>query len=130
MPGSRSRRAATRLVLPPPDGAASTNRHPDAGGALVGDGGASLIRGAPLAASATASVSGVPLSASFQILHLLAHLLDQHLHFERCLRELGVDGLRAQRVRLAVELLHQEVEALAGAAARDEHAPHFADVGT
>ena len=35
MPGSRSSNARTRLVLPPPEGAASTNRQPEAGGALV-----------------------------------------------------------------------------------------------
>ena len=35
MPASRSSSARTRLVLPPPEGAASTNRHPEAGGALV-----------------------------------------------------------------------------------------------
>jgi hypothetical protein len=52
------------------------------------------------------------------ILHLLAHLLDQHLELERGLRHLGIDRLRAQRVRFAVQLLRQEIEALAGAAAR------------
>src|SRR5262245_34155087 len=150
MPGSRVRSAATRLVLPPPDGAASTNRHPDAGGALVGGSGAPLT---PLiAASAAASTRGVPFvgrcqstgdarppnprcqlrdvcasaaavargralralasprsqgcppwpalreARSFQILNLFPHLLDQHLHLERCLRQLGVDRLRSQRV--------------------------------
>src|SRR5260221_196069 len=40
MPGSRSSHARTRLVLPPPDGAARTKRQPDAGGALVAIGSA------------------------------------------------------------------------------------------
>ena len=43
--------------------------------------------------------------ASFDVLHLLAHLLDQHLELERDLRDLVGDGLRAERVRLAVQLL-------------------------
>ena len=44
------------------------------------------------------------------------------------LRQLGVDRLRAERVRLAVQLLREEVEPLAGAAARGEHAADFGDV--
>src|SRR5512138_442880 len=101
MPGSRSSNAATRLVLPPPDGAASTKRQPEAGGALVGTGvGTALGGGAVLVAV-----------MSLDVLNLLAHLLDQHLELERRLRELGVDRLRAERVRFAVELLHEEVEA-------------------
>src|SRR5262245_20006029 len=50
------------------------------------------------------------LSSLFHILDLLPHLLDQHLQFHRLPRRLHVLRLRRQRVRLAVELLHQEVE--------------------
>src|SRR5689334_21752982 len=35
MPGSRIKSSRTRLVLPPPEGAARTNKQPDAGGGLV-----------------------------------------------------------------------------------------------
>ena len=45
-----------------------------------------------------------------------------HLELERRLRELGVDRLRAQRVGLAMQLLGEEIEPLAGAAAVREHA--------
>src|SRR3954470_12348555 len=105
MPGSRSSRARTRLVLPPPDGAATTKRLPR-----------------------TAARVPVPAAASLNILHLLAHLLDEDLQLERGIRKLGVDGFRAEGVRFAVQLLHQEVEPLAAAAARGEHASHFRDV--
>src|SRR5262245_106036 len=104
MPGSRSSSAATRLVLPPPDGAASTNRQPEAGGALVGVGSGAALAGAPWVLG-TASL--------FHVLHLLAHLLDQHLELERRLRELRVHRLGPERVRLAVQFLHEEVESLA-----------------
>src|SRR5450432_4443954 len=82
MPRSRSSSARVRLVLPPPDGAAITNRFP------VG------VMQAPCRGF---------LAASFDILDLFPHLLDQHLEFQRRLRQLGVDGFRAQRVRFAVE---------------------------
>src|SRR5207237_1830515 len=55
--------------------------------------------------------------ALFKVLHLLAHLLDQHLEFERRLRQFGIPRLRAERIRFAMELLHQKVETLARAAA-------------
>src|SRR5689334_10930789 len=50
---------------------------------------------------------------SFDVLHLLAHLLDQHLELERDLRHLGVDRLGAERIGLAMQLLREEIEALA-----------------
>src|ERR1022692_4794182 len=52
---------------------------------------------------------------SFYVLHLLAHLLDEHLDLERRLRQLRVDGFRPERIRFAVELLHQKVESFAAA---------------
>ena len=45
------------------------------------------------------------------------------------LRELGVDRLGAQRVRLAMKLLREEVQPLAHAAAGSEDAPHLGDMG-
>ena len=93
MPGSRSSSALTSCVLPPPEGAATTKRLP-------------------------ARCARTPGGAwSFEVLHLLAHLLDQHLELERHLRQLGVDRLRAERVGFAVQLLREEIEALADAAA-------------
>src|SRR5205085_526272 len=100
--------AFTRLVLPPPDGAATTNRLP-----------------APCA-SWSARPSGA--GGSLKVLHLLAHLLDQHLELEGRLRQLGIDRLGAERVRLAMQLLHEEIESLAGRAAGAHHAAHFAYV--
>src|SRR5689334_3779746 len=114
MPGSRSSSALTMLLLPPPDGAATTNRQPDAPGLRVvmvmfwRSFSASLQRvGLPRSARrralrALARFARPP--CSLEVLHLLAHLLDQHLELERDLRKLRVDGLRSQRVRLAVEL--------------------------
>src|SRR5581483_236644 len=66
---------------------------------------------------------------SFDVLNLLAHLLDQDLELERYLGDLGVHGLRAQRVGLAMQLLSQEVQALARAAALRQYPPYFGDVG-
>src|SRR3954452_7770507 len=104
MVGSRWSSARTRLVLPPTEGAATTNRLPG-----------------------TAPPAG-PAAPSLNILHLLAHLLDQHLELQRSVRQFGVDGLRAERVGLAIEFLHEEIETLAAAAARSEHSPHFRHV--
>src|SRR5256885_15201209 len=97
MPGSRSMRPLTMLLLPPPEGAATTNRQPDAGGPWV--------------------VMVIDARCSFDVLHLLAHLLDEDLELQGDLRHLGVDRLGAQGVGLAVQLLGQEIQALAGAAA-------------
>src|SRR5664279_5708543 len=102
MPRSRSSNARVRLVLPPPDGAAITNRLP--AGALMPD---------------------RSLDHSFYVLHLLAHLLDQHLDFERSLGQFCVDGLGAQRIGFAVEFLHQKVESLAAASTLRQYAPHL-----
>ena len=53
----------------------------------------------------------------FDVLHLLAHLLDQHLHVHRDARHLQHGGLGAQGVGLAVQLLNQEIQAFADVAA-------------
>src|SRR6187549_168519 len=130
------------LLLPPPEGAATTNRQPEAPGlrvviVILG----LLARAAlevtsarrphslgprwPLRGSARLTPRSRP---SFEILHLLAHLLDQHLELERNLRQLGVDRLRAERVRFAMQLLREEVEALADVAALRQDAPDLGNV--
>src|SRR5207302_1165344 len=48
---------------------------------------------------------------SLDVLDLLAHLLDQHLHLDRDARDLVRDRFRAERVGLAVELLAEKIEA-------------------
>src|SRR6185436_19071771 len=55
---------------------------------------------------------------SLNVLHLLAHLVDDGLELEARPRRLGVDRFRAQRVGLPVELLSEEIEAPAGRLAR------------
>src|SRR5512141_590371 len=142
MPGSRSSSALTMLLLPPPDGAATTNRQPDAPGLRV----VIVIPG--LLARTAQAVTSVcrphsigprrPLRGSarlaprprlsFEVLHLLAHLFDQHLELERHLRQLRVDRFRAERIGLAMQLLREEVEPLADTAALRQHAADFADV--
>src|SRR5260221_1498271 len=109
MPDSRSSNARVRLVLPAPDGAAMTKRLP----AGV------LIRVSRRVAAAARDI-GSParrVAVSFDVLHLLAHLLDHDLELQRGLRQLRVDRLGSQRVGFAIEFLHQEVEALAARSA-------------
>src|SRR5690348_13477732 len=79
-------------VLPPPDGAETMKSPP----------GARAIR--------TISEVFIRLSSLLDILHLLAQLLDDDLDLDGVARDLGVLRLRSQRVRLAVQLLHQEVQ--------------------
>ena len=55
---------------------------------------------------------------SFQVLHLLAELLDHGLQLQPDIGQLDVVRLRAQRIGFAVELLRQEVELAADRAAR------------
>ena len=55
--------------------------------------------------------------SSFDVLHLLAQLLDLDAQFKPLLGERGVVRLRAQRVRLAAEFLRQKVCSLADRAA-------------
>src|SRR5689334_12879175 len=133
MPGSRSSSALTMLLLPPPDGAATTKRQPAAPGLWV-----VMVIGPPtLAASPLRcprrgrnSQLGAALRCSclFQVLHLLPHLLDQYLELERHLRQLRIDGLRAERIRFPVQLLREEIQALADAAALRQHASHLRHV--
>src|ERR1700675_498090 len=106
MPRSRSSNARVRLVLPPPDGAAITNRLPT--GTFIRD---------------------CSLDLSFYVLYLLAHLFDQHLDLERRLRQFCIDGLGAKRIGFTVDLQHQKVEAHAAAPTMVQYAPHCSDVG-
>ena len=63
---------------------------------------------------------------SFDVLHLLAHLFDQDLHFDGGTRGFQILRLRGQGVRLAIEFLHQEIEAPSRWLIADEG---FADFG-
>src|SRR5690606_27534715 len=94
---SRARQALTMLDFPAPDGAATMKRVPRTGASTL-----------------------------FNVLHLLADLVDQHLELHRDPGGAAVDRLRAQRVGLAVELLEQEVQAPPG---RFVAAQHPADLG-
>src|SRR5512135_3917290 len=69
--------------------------------------------------------SGFAPRRSFEVLNLLAHLLDRHLELERHLRQLGVDRLGSQGVGFAVQFLGEEIEPLAGAAAVCQYPPEF-----
>src|SRR5471032_3299507 len=119
MLGSCSRSALTRLVFPAPDGATTTKRLPRIW-TLTGD---SIVRS-----------NGVPVAILlerahlFDVLHLLAHLLDEDLQLHRDARHVVRDRLRAERVRLAIELLAEEIEALAAGASLVEDAAEFRDV--
>src|SRR5258707_1203374 len=48
---------------------------------------------------------------SFNVLHLLAQLLDRRLYSEPGARQLDIGGFRAQRIGFAIELLAEKVEA-------------------
>ena len=61
----------------------------------------------------------------FYILHLFAHLFDQHLELDRDSREFTVDRFGSECVRLAVQLLHQEIEPLAACPAAGKHTFDF-----
>ena len=63
------------------------------------------------------------------ILHLLAHLFDQHVHIHRVLRGHAILRLRAQRVGFAVQLLHQKVEPPADRFVALEHVQNLGDMG-
>src|SRR5690606_32603644 len=91
---SRARHAFTMLDFPAPDGAATMKRLP-------------RIGASPL----------------FNVLYLFADLVDQDLQLHRRLRGAAVDGLRAQRVRFAVEFLQQEVQAAADGLLLPEDVP-------
>ena len=53
----------------------------------------------------------------FDILDLFAHLLDKDFELDCALGGVGIDGLGAEGVRLAVELLHHKVQTTAAGAA-------------
>src|SRR6266702_3675025 len=71
---------------------------------------------------------GFATARSFDVLNLLAHLLDQQLELEACIRQVLRNRLRAERVGLAVELLHQKVQALADRPSGPDHAVHLFEV--
>src|ERR1700712_3111165 len=100
--GWASIRALTRLVLPAPEGAEMMYRVP-----------------------VLWVMSGLAL---LNVLHLFAHLLDQHLEVDRGLGAARIEGFGAQCVGFAVELLHQEVQPAPGLPAGLEYTAHFSDV--
>src|SRR6478735_12542574 len=65
---------------------------------------------------------------SFDVLDLLADLVDQHLQLDRGARGARIDGLRAEGVGLAVEFLQQEVEPAPDRLFLPEHTTQFGDV--
>src|SRR6478752_8091693 len=66
--------------------------------------------------------------ALLNVLDLFAHLFDEDLQLHRDARDLVRDGFRSQGVRLAVELLAEEVEPLAASTSLVEHTAIFRDV--
>ena len=54
-----------------------------------------------------------PAASLFQVLHLLAHLLDQNLEVDGRIGHLARDGFGTERIGLAVQFLHQKIEPLA-----------------
>src|SRR5512134_3876313 len=100
MPASFASRALTSVDLPAPEGATTRKMFP-------------------------ANVSawwGAGAIVSLQVLDLLAHLLDQQLQFHCRLRHFDRGGLRSERVGLAIQLLHEEVEPSADGSALGEDA--------
>src|SRR5262249_39835122 len=93
--GSAASRRRASVVLPAPDGEDSTSSIP-----------LRLMRGPPAVPAS--------LPVSLNVLHLLAHLVDDGLELEARPCRLGVVGLGAERIGLAVELLGQEVEPAPG----------------
>ncbi len=67
--------------------------------------------------------------ALFQILHLLTHLFDQKLEFHRRISEFGGGRFGAERIRLAIEFLHHEVEAFTDGPTGIENAPGLGQMG-
>ncbi len=60
-----------------------------------------------------------------EVLHLLTHLLNEDFHVDRDFGELKGGRLGAQGVGFAVQLLDEEVEALANVAAFFDQAADF-----
>src|SRR5215472_12834945 len=88
----------------------------------------SLTAPALLTAARTHACSSSSFMALLRVLHLLAHLLDDHLHVDRGACGLEILRLGRERIRLAVELLHEKVEAPPGGLAAADHAAHLGDV--
>src|SRR6516165_545542 len=124
--GSAASSMRDSVVLPAPEGEDSTNISP---------------RRAIIACSCPAAVTigrlrgrpgwteGSPPSQSFQILHLLAKLLDDALELEADIGELDVVGLGAQRVGFAIELLGEEIEPATDRSARRDQMADLRHVG-
>src|SRR5574343_1498113 len=70
-----------------------------------------------------------PAAGSLDVLDLLAHLLDQDLHLDRDAGQLQGSGLAAQGVGLPVQLLDQEIQALAHLATGLEQTGDLVEVG-
>src|SRR5688572_19725726 len=93
---------STSVVLPVPDGAETTKRIPDVCLPASGLWPPVSLRSPP--------VPGLRPPASFDILDLLAHLLELRLHRDDERRRVLPFGLRPDGVDLAVHLLDEEVE--------------------
>ena len=65
---------------------------------------------------------------SFQILHLLAHLLDQDLQLDRGIGRARVGGFGTERVRFTIEFLHQEIKSATNRFGQAENAPRLANM--
>src|SRR4051812_38622705 len=91
----------------------------------------SWLQLAGLAADAAPATATIAMAAMrlLNVLHLLAHLLDEDLELDGNPRHLVRDGLGSERIRLAVELLAEEIEPLADGAALVQHALELADMG-
>jgi hypothetical protein len=66
---------------------------------------------------------------SFYVLHLLAHLFDQHLHVHGYTGERQGGGLGALGIGFSVEFLDQEVQALSNFPASVYQGVQFVEVG-
>src|SRR6185295_3968299 len=100
-PGVAASSARVSEFLPAPDGAVITKRRP-------------LISSS--------------FSRLLDVLHLLADLLYEQLQLERAVRQLLARRLGGERVGLAVELLREEVQALADGSAFAQRELHFAQM--
>src|SRR2546423_1566336 len=85
---------------------------------------------APEGAVTTNSLPARVVMRSFDVLHLLAHLLDQQLQLKRAVRDPAARRLGSERVGLAVELLGEEVEPFSGGAAFVQSALDLAEMRT
>src|SRR3546814_18140926 len=107
------------LDFPAPDGAATMNRVPRTGPGIRDSGfGIREDKSLPQHYEANRNrfcESRIPNSQSrlLNVLHLLADLVDKHLQLHPDVAGARVDGLRAQGVGFAVELLKQDVQAAA-----------------